>query len=49
MIDLNKAKAEKTVYKDDAAPDFEEHSVDSDFYEGGFDNYYYKIDWNNYI
>lgn len=44
LIDINKKKLNKTAYQEDFVPDFDEKSLDSDFYEGGKDNYYYRMD-----
>jgi len=44
MIEINKKKVKKTAYQEDTVQDFDEKSLDSDFYEGGKDNYYYKMD-----
>jgi hypothetical protein len=44
LIDINKKKLNKVAYQEDVVPDYDEKSLDSDFYEGGKDNYYYRMD-----
>jgi hypothetical protein len=44
MIEINKKKTEKVAYVSDVAPCYDEKESDSDFYEGGKDNHYFKQD-----
>jgi hypothetical protein len=44
MININKKKKEKVAYVADEAPCYDVQESDSDFYEGGRDNHYFKLD-----
>ena len=43
MIEINKQKSTKVAYVEDVAPCYDQKDSDSDFYEGGKDNNYYRV------